>query len=124
MDRSLHLVFALMAAPLAFSGCKDKPEAGTAPDAAAAAVDPNAGGNSETAAAIANVKADLKAGKVDEAAAKLAGLQVQQAAFSNQQAKDYRQAMSDAYDQAIEAAQKGDPKAKAAIELLRSAAPR
>lgn len=124
MDRSLHLFLALIVAPFAFSGCKDKSDAGTAPAAAEATADPNAGGNSETATAIANVKADLKAGKVDEAAAKLAGLQVQQATFSNQQAKDYRQAMSDAYDLAIEAAQKGDPKAKAAIDLLRSAGPR
>jgi hypothetical protein len=73
---------------------------------------------------ISSARSSLKAGNVDDAAAKLAQLQLQRASFNAQQAKDYRQALSEAYDRAMEAAQRGDPKAQAAIQLLRSAAPR
>lgn len=112
---------------LATVGCKDKSASSATPAAADAAptdADPNAAASSEAGTSIAAARTDLKAGKVDDAAAKLAALQMQRATFSTAQAKDYRQALSDAYDQAIEAAQKGDPKARAAIDLLRSAAPR
>jgi hypothetical protein len=61
---------------------------------------------------------------VDDAAAKLAQLQLQGASFDTQQAKDYRQALSETYDRAIEAAQRGDPKGQAALQLLRAAGPR
>jgi len=74
--------------------------------------------------AISAARNSLKAGAVDEAAAKLAQLRVQGASFNAQQAKDYRQALSEAYDRAIEGAERGDPKAQAAIQLLRAAAPR
>jgi uncharacterized membrane protein len=66
----------------------------------------------------------MKAGQVDEAAAALAQLRMSGATFNHQQAKDYRQALSEAYDRAIEAAQRGDPKAQAALQMLRAAAPR
>ena len=74
--------------------------------------------------AISSARNLLKTGNVDEAAARLAQLRIQGARFNAQQAKDYRQALSEAYDRAIEAGQRGDPKAQAAIELLRAAAPR
>jgi hypothetical protein len=74
--------------------------------------------------AISAARNSLKAGAVDEAAARLAQLRIQGASFNAQQAKDYRQALSEAYDRAIEAAERGDPKAQAAIQLLRAAAPR
>jgi len=74
--------------------------------------------------AISSARDYLKADKVDEAAAKLAQLQLQGASFSKQQAKDYRQALSEAYDRAIEAAQRGDPKGQTALQLLRAAGPR
>jgi anti-sigma regulatory factor (Ser/Thr protein kinase) len=61
---------------------------------------------------------------VDEAAARLAQLQLQGASFNKQQAKDYRQAISETYDRAIEAAQRGDPKGQTALQLLRAAGPR
>jgi hypothetical protein len=77
-----------------------------------------------TTDAIASAREQLKAGSVDEAAARLAKLQLQGASFNAQQAKDYRQALSEAYDRAIEASQRGDPKGDAALELLRAAAPR
>jgi hypothetical protein len=74
--------------------------------------------------AISAARNSLKAGAVDEAAARLAQLRIQGASFNAQQAKDYRQALSEAYDRAIEGAERGDPKAQAAIQLLRAAAPR
>src|SRR5207247_3240249 len=74
-------------------------------------------------AVISAARDSLKSGNVDEAAAKLAQLQMQGTSFNKQQAKDYRQALSEAYDRAIEAAQRGDPKGQAALQLLRDAAP-
>jgi hypothetical protein len=74
--------------------------------------------------AISSARDYLKADKVDDAAAKLAQLQLQGASFDPQQAKDYRQALSETYDRAIEAAQRGDPKGQAALQLLRAAGPR
>jgi len=74
--------------------------------------------------AISSARELLKAGNVDEAAAQLARLQLQGASFNGQQAKDYRQALSEAYDRAIEAVQRGDPKGQAALQLLRAAGPR
>ena len=74
--------------------------------------------------ALSAARNSLKAGNVDEAAAKLAELQVKGASFNAQQAKDYRQTLSEAYDRAIEGVQRGDPRAQAALQLLRTAAPR
>jgi hypothetical protein len=115
----------------AWAGCSSKKEpAVAAPTDAvqavpAAAPEPTASSatNSPTDA-IASARKLLKAGNVDEAAAKLAQLQVQGATFNAQQAKDYRQALSEAYDRAIEGMQRGDPKAQAALQLLRAAGPR
>jgi len=88
-----------------------------------ATAEQRAPGTGTAGAALAEARAALNAGQVDEAAAKLAKLQAEGAVFNATQAKDYRQAMSDAYDRAIEGAQKGDPKAQAALQLLRAAAP-
>ena len=119
---SLSLVGVLA---LCVTGCNDSKQSSdaSAPGAgsAAAAETP---ASSETSAALSAARSDLKSGHVDQAAAKLAALRVNQASFDAQQAKDFRQAMSDAYDQAEEAASKGDAKAQAAIQLLRAAAPR
>jgi outer membrane PBP1 activator LpoA protein len=118
---------------LALSGChsKDKTPAPTGSASPAPAADQAITQDAaQTAAASAPTEAisaardSLKAGNVDEAAAKLAQLQMQGATFNAQQAKDYRQTLSEAYDRAIEAAQRGDPKAQAALQLLRAAAPR
>lgn len=79
---------------------------------------------SPTDNSLAAAQESLKKGAVDEAAARLAQLQMQGATFSAQQAKDYRQALSDAYERAIEAAERGDPRAQAALQLLRAAGPR
>jgi hypothetical protein len=111
---------------LCVSGCNDSKHSSeaSAPGAVAADAASETPASSETSTALSAARSDLKSGHVDQAAAKLAALRVNQASFDAQQAKDFRQAMSDAYDQAEEAASKGDPKAQAAIQLLRSAAPR
>jgi hypothetical protein len=115
---------------LAWAGCSSKDEPAVAPTRAAqalpaAAQEPAApyATNSPTEA-ITSARNLLKAGNVDEAAAQLARLQIQGASFNAQQAKEYRQALSEAYDRAIEAAQRGDPKAQTALQLLRAAGPR
>jgi hypothetical protein len=115
----------------AWAGCSSKKEpAAAAPVDAEQAVpalaqEPaaSAATNSPTEA-ITTARNLLKAGNVDEAAARLAQLQLQGASFNAQQAKDYRQALSEAYDRAIEGVQRGDPKAQAALQLLRAAGPR
>ncbi|MBM3836001.1 MAG: hypothetical protein FJ403_22600 [Verrucomicrobia bacterium] len=111
---------------LLLSGCGSK-ETSPEPTAAAPSTPASAQDNATPAGpaeAISAARSSLKAGKVDEAAAKLAQLQLQRASFNAQQAKDYRQALSEAYDRAIEAMQRGDPNAQATLQLLRAAQPR
>jgi hypothetical protein len=66
----------------------------------------------------------LASGQVDDAAARLAQMQAQGTSFDEAQARDFRQAYSEAYDRALEAIQRGDPRGEAALQLLRIAAPR
>ena len=114
-----------------WAGCSSKKEpADAAPTDAVQAVPAvaqeqvaSAATNSPTEA-ITTARNLLKAGNVEEAAARLAQLQLQGASFNAQQAKDYRQALSEAYDRAIEGVQRGDPKAQADLQLLRAAGPR
>ena len=115
---------------LALAGCGSKNERHVAPAGAVQAVHADTqepashfATNSPTDV-IASARNLLKAGNVDEAAAQLARLQLQGASFNAQQAKDYRQALSEAYDRAIESVQRGDPKGQAALQLLRAAGPR
>ena len=65
-----------------------------------------------------------KSGAVDEAAAKLMALRAQAAEFNQAQAAQYRDALADAYSRALEAARKGDPKAQAALQMIRAAGPK
>ena len=62
----------------------------------------------------------LAGGAYDSAAAQLLEMRARGKEFSDQEAARYRKALNDAYLQALEAAQKGDPRAKAAIELIRA----
>jgi hypothetical protein len=115
---------------LAWTGCSSKDESVITPAGAEQAIPvatqeaSAASATNSPTAAITTARNLLKAGNVDEAAAKLAQLQLQGASFNAQQAKDYRQALSEAYDRAIEGVQRGDPKAQAALQLLRAAGPR
>jgi hypothetical protein len=123
---SLISAFVLMAG----AGCSSKDASAVAPAGTAQVVpaavpeSPAAYATNNSTEVITAARTLLKAGSVEEAAAHLASLQIQGASFSAQQAKDYRQALSEAYDRAIEAAQRGDPKAQAALQLLRAAGPR
>jgi len=114
---------------LAGAGCnsKEAPAPGGAAQVVPAAVPESSAAyatNNSPTEVITAARTLLKSGNVEEAAAHLASLQFQGASFSAQQAKDYRWALSEAYDRAIEAAQRGDPKAQAALQLLRAAGPR
>ena len=80
-------------------------------------------GNVDAGEVIASARQSLTSGEVDEAAARLAQLQLQGASFTSTEAKDYRTALSEAYDRAIEASRRGDPRGEAALQLLRAAAP-
>jgi hypothetical protein len=104
-------------------GCSSKDEP-SPPAPAAPSTASEAAASSTSTDGIAAARNSLKAGNVDEAAAKLAQLQLQRASFNAQQAKDYRQTYSEAYDRVMEAIQRGDPNAQAALQLLRAAAPR
>ena len=75
-------------------------------------------------AAIEEARKRMEDGRVDEAAARLAQLQLQGATFDRQQALNYRRALDEAWDRAIEAIERGDPRGEAALKLLRAAGPR
>ena len=62
----------------------------------------------------------LQAGEYDTAAAQLLGMRASGKQFSEVEAAQYRQLLNDAYIQALEPAQKGDARAKAAIEMIRA----
>ena len=73
--------------------------------------------------ALAGVKESLKTGAFDDAAARLVELQASGRNFTPREASDYRQAMNEAYTRALEAADKGDKRAEAAIQMIRAASP-
>ncbi|MEW6161373.1 MAG: hypothetical protein AB1813_28425 [Verrucomicrobiota bacterium] len=130
MRFTLLLIFAglVFASPTGCSSKEDSsinaPEAASAAENAADPSAPSAAQSQSTTAAISAAQNSLKSGAIDEAAAQLAQMQVQGSVFNTQQAKDYRQALSEAYDRAIEAAQRGDPRGQAALQLLRAASPK
>lgn len=75
------------------------------------------------APALAGVNESLKTGAYDDAAARLLELQASGRNFTPKEAADYRKAMNEAYTRALEAAEKGDKKAEAAIQMIRAASP-
>jgi hypothetical protein len=72
-------------------------------------------------AALAPVNDSLKAGAFDDAAARLLELQASGRNFTPREAAEYRNAMNEAYTRALEAAEKGDTRAEAAIRMIRAA---
>jgi hypothetical protein len=94
-------------------------------DSSAAAPLPTAAKESKTASTkLAPVNDSLKSGAFDDAAAQLLALQNSGQNFTPKEAADYRQAMNDAYTRALEAAEKGDQRAIAALQMLRASKPR
>jgi hypothetical protein len=73
-----------------------------------------------TSAVIAPVNEALKTGAYDDAAARLLELQASGREFTPKEAADYRKAMNEAYDRALEAAEKGDKRAQDAIKMIRA----
>jgi hypothetical protein len=72
-------------------------------------------------AGMAGVQEALRAGSFDDAAARLLELQASSRNFTQREAADYRKAMNEAYTRALEAAEKGDARAEAAIRMIRAA---
>ncbi len=71
--------------------------------------------------ALSAVNASLKAGSFDDAAARLLEMQASGRNFSPREAAEYRRALNEAYEKALEAAEKGDARAEAAIKMIRAA---
>ncbi|HVK57203.1 MAG TPA: hypothetical protein VM735_00355 [Candidatus Kapabacteria bacterium] len=67
-----------------------------------------------------DVEKALASGAYDVAAAQLLEMRVRGKQFSDAEAAQYRQLLNDTYLQALEPAQKGDSRAKAAIEMIRT----
>jgi hypothetical protein len=65
-----------------------------------------------------------EAGAVDQAAAELLKIQISGGQFTQQEAAQFRQALAEAYSRALEGAQKGDPRAAAALKMIQAANPR
>ena len=66
----------------------------------------------------------LRGGSYDEAAARLLKMRVSGTQFTQKDAAAYRDALQEAYSRALEAAGKGDPRGKAAVEMIRASRPR
>jgi len=70
------------------------------------------------------VNDSLNAGAVDDAAARLFNMRASGREFTQREAAEYRKALDEAYTRALEAAEKGDPRAQAALKMIRAAAAR
>jgi hypothetical protein len=106
------------------SGCRGQPD--LAVEAVEAEpIEPEVTQPSNTVSGdIHHARSLLAAGQVDDAAARLAQLQIKRTTFDESQARQYRQAYAEAYDRALEAIQRGDPRGEIALRLLRTAGPR
>jgi hypothetical protein len=112
-------VVGLAASAMLGASCGRHPE-----DSAAATLPANSarrGQTKESSAALAPANESLKAGAYDDAAAKLLELQASGRSFTPVEAAEYRKALNEAYTRALEAAEKGDKRAEAAIQMIRAA---
>ena len=80
--------------------------------------------SAEVRQAVVEAETSLHGGSYDEAAARLLKMRISGAEFSQKDAAAYRDALQEAYSRALEAAGKGDPRGKAAVEMIRAARPR
>ena len=102
-------------------GCGRKSQSSPEPSVAATTEMPTAAPAAVASAPTFNaVQQALKSGAYDNAAAQLLEMRARGKQFSEEEAAVYRRSLNDAYLQALEAAQKGDPRAKAAIEMIRA----
>lgn len=68
----------------------------------------------------AGVEQALNSGAYDSAAAQLLDMRVRGKNFTESEAAEYRRLLNDVYLKALDPAQKGDLRAKAAIEMIRA----
>ena len=80
--------------------------------------------STEVRQAIVEAETSLHGGSYDEAAARLLKMRISGAQFSQKDAAAYRDALQEAYSRALDAASKGDPRGKAAVEMIRATRPR
>jgi hypothetical protein len=73
---------------------------------------------------VAEAEKLVTGGSYDEAAARLLKMRISGTQFTQKDAAAYRDALQEAYSRALEAASKGDPRGKAAVEMIRAARPR
>ena len=80
--------------------------------------------STEVRQTIVEAEKSLHGGSYDEAAARLLKMRISGAQFSQKDAAAYRDALQEAYSRALDAASKGEPRGKAAVEMIRAARPR
>jgi hypothetical protein len=103
---------------LLLAGCGEKQE--SLSEVAPATNQATQSGAAPAAGTLSEVDQSLKAGAFDDAAARLLELRTVRTDFTPQEAAEYRRKMNEAYSAALEAAERGDPRAKAAIEMIRA----
>ena len=77
--------------------------------------------STEVRQAVAEAEKSLRGGSYDEAAAQLLKIRISGVQFSEKDAAAYRNALQEAYSRALESAGNGDPRGKAAVEMIRAA---
>jgi hypothetical protein len=75
----------------------------------------------DVAQSLSEAQQRLQAGEFDIAAAELLRVQVEGRQFDAHQAADYREALGQATAAALAAAERGDPRGQAALQMLRAA---
>ena len=93
------------------------PEAPTAPVASQPAL-PAANGRFDA------INKALESGQFDHAAARLLEMRASGKEFGQNEAVEYREALEQAYAKALEAAQNGDPRGQATLQMIRAATAR
>jgi hypothetical protein len=109
-------MFVLVVSGFLFAGACSKKEAKIEPTVAP----PNAEAALPVPSRFNDIDQSLKTGAFDDAAARLLEMRTVRNDFTPKEAADYRRKLNDAYSAALEAADKGDPRAKAAIEMIRA----
>ena len=112
-----EVICAAVAAAILASCAKKEEEASIAAAPGPGSAQPSVAPAAET---FSQIDQSLKTGSFDDAAARLLEMRTVRTDFTPQEAAEYRRKMNEAYSAALEAAEKGDPRAKAAIEMIRA----
>jgi hypothetical protein len=103
------------------SAPESSPTVDAAPLSPDASTPSTAAKSTEIRNTVAEAEKLLTGGSYDEAAARLLKMRISGAQFSQKDAAAYRDALQEAYSRALEAASRGDPRGKAAVEMIRAA---